>query len=234
MTILEPQTNQTNESEKPSLMTRLLTGLVLFYRKAISPLKPACCRFTPSCSAYALEALRVHGAFYGSWLIFKRLLRCNPFGGSGYDPVPPKREKPFFQIKRRRTFYTVFFTLFSAMLCFGIFNISLEENHSAPIIHETTAPKTQIDGKKPATDELPALTKKINMPTRFLIWLIRFYQDKISHILPGKCRYTPSCSAYGIKALERFGFWKGSWLLIKRFLSCNPWGGSGYDPVPEQ
>ncbi|MBR1778173.1 MAG: membrane protein insertion efficiency factor YidD [Alphaproteobacteria bacterium] len=76
--------------------------------------------------------------------------------------------------------------------------------------------------------------KKINAPTRFLIWLIHLYQDKLSRHLPGKCRYTPTCSAYGIQALQRFGFWKGSWLTIKRILSCNPWGGSGADPVPEQ
>ncbi|MBR4126362.1 MAG: membrane protein insertion efficiency factor YidD [Alphaproteobacteria bacterium] len=78
------------------------------------------------------------------------------------------------------------------------------------------------------------MRKKINAPTRFLIWLIRLYQDNISRFLSGKCRYTPSCSAYGITALERFGFWKGSWLTIKRVLRCNPWGGEGNDPVPEQ
>ncbi|MBP3404147.1 MAG: membrane protein insertion efficiency factor YidD [Alphaproteobacteria bacterium] len=77
------------------------------------------------------------------------------------------------------------------------------------------------------------MQKKINTPTRFLIWLIRLYQDKISHFLPGRCRFTPSCSAYGIQALERFGAFKGSWLTIKRILRCNPWGGQGNDPVPE-
>lgn len=233
MTTLIPQEQQTNKPEKLSLGARLLTCLVLFYRKVISPLKPACCRFTPTCSAYALEALRVHGAFYGSWLTIKRVLRCNPWGGSGYDPVPPKHEKPFFAIKRRRTFYTVFFTVFAALLCFGIFNIMMEEK-AEPDTHETVV-KEQITTEKEAeTDKQALLTKKINAPTRFLIWLIRLYQDNISSHLPGKCRYTPSCSAYGVKALERFGFWKGSWLTIKRILSCNPWGGSGYDPVPEQ
>ena len=64
---------------------------VVMYRKLISPMLPPCCRFTPTCSAYALEALRVHGAWYGSILTLRRLLRCHPWGGSGYDPVPPKK-----------------------------------------------------------------------------------------------------------------------------------------------
>ena len=65
-----------------------LIGLVRFYQICISPLKPACCRFTPTCSQYALEALRKYGAIKGGWLALKRILRCNPWGGSGYDPVP--------------------------------------------------------------------------------------------------------------------------------------------------
>lgn len=66
---------------------------VVMYRKLISPMLPPCCRFTPTCSAYALEALRVHGAWYGSILTLRRFLRCHPWGGSGYDPVPPKRNR---------------------------------------------------------------------------------------------------------------------------------------------
>ena len=66
----------------------VLTLPILFYRSCISPLTPPSCRFTPTCSQYALEALRRHGAIKGSWLAIKRLLRCNPWGGSGYDPVP--------------------------------------------------------------------------------------------------------------------------------------------------
>ncbi len=58
------------------------------YRLFISPLTGASCRFQPSCSAYALEALKVHGAVKGSWLTLKRLVRCNPWGGCGHDPVP--------------------------------------------------------------------------------------------------------------------------------------------------
>ena len=62
--------------------------LVRFYQKFISPYKPSCCRFTPTCSQYALEALRKYGPLKGSWLAFKRIIRCHPCGGSGYDPVP--------------------------------------------------------------------------------------------------------------------------------------------------
>ena len=62
--------------------------LIRFYQVCISPLKPACCRFTPTCSQYALEALRKYGPIKGGWLALKRILRCHPWGGSGYDPVP--------------------------------------------------------------------------------------------------------------------------------------------------
>ena len=62
--------------------------LVRFYQKFISPYKPSCCRFTPTCSQYALEALRKYGPLKGSWLAFKRIIRGHPWGGSGYDPVP--------------------------------------------------------------------------------------------------------------------------------------------------
>lgn len=65
-----------------------------------------------------------------------------------------------------------------------------------------------------------------------LIGLIRLYQGAISPYLPPSCRYTPSCSAYGVEALKKYGPFKGGWLTIKRVLSCHPWGGSGYDPVP--
>lgn len=62
--------------------------LVQFYRHCISPFTPPSCRFTPTCSQYALEALRKYGPLKGSWLTIKRLSRCHPWGGSGYDPVP--------------------------------------------------------------------------------------------------------------------------------------------------
>ncbi len=71
----------------------VLTGIIRLYRKLISPLKPPCCRFTPTCSQYALEAIRVHGAFKGSALALWRILRCNPFSKGGYDPVPDKKRK---------------------------------------------------------------------------------------------------------------------------------------------
>ena len=69
-------------------MKRMLMAMVRFYRAAISPLRPPCCRFYPTCSQYALEALRKHGPLKGSWLTLRRLSRCHPWGGSGYDPVP--------------------------------------------------------------------------------------------------------------------------------------------------
>lgn len=69
-------------------MARLLLLMVRFYRRAVSPLLPPSCRFVPSCSAYAEEAIRRHGAARGGWLATRRLLRCHPFGGSGFDPVP--------------------------------------------------------------------------------------------------------------------------------------------------
>lgn len=64
-------------------------ALVRFYQVCISPLKPhPTCRFTPTCSQYAIEALRKYGPLKGGWLALRRILRCHPWGGSGYDPVP--------------------------------------------------------------------------------------------------------------------------------------------------
>jgi len=63
---------------------------IRFYQAAISPYTPATCRFSPTCSSYSLEALQVHGLFKGSWLAIKRIGKCHPWGGSGYDPVPKK------------------------------------------------------------------------------------------------------------------------------------------------
>jgi putative membrane protein insertion efficiency factor len=65
--------------------------LVRFYQLVISPLMPATCRFTPTCSAYMIEALKIHGLFYGGYLGLKRIFSCHPWGKSGYDPVPEKR-----------------------------------------------------------------------------------------------------------------------------------------------
>lgn len=66
----------------------ILTLPILFYKVCISPLTPPSCRFTPTCSTYALEAIRKHGPLRGTLLAVKRILRCHPWGGSGYDPVP--------------------------------------------------------------------------------------------------------------------------------------------------
>lgn len=64
------------------------------------------------------------------------------------------------------------------------------------------------------------------------VLLIKGYQGFISPLLPSSCRYTPTCSHYAVEALQTHGLLKGSWLAVKRIGSCNPWGGSGYDPVP--
>ena len=69
-------------------MKQILMALVKFYRKFISPMRRPCCRFIPTCSQYALEALEKYGAVKGSWLALKRILRCNPLCKGGYDPVP--------------------------------------------------------------------------------------------------------------------------------------------------
>lgn len=66
----------------------MLLGLVAVYRYLLSPFLPQACRFAPSCSAYAAEALQRHGALTGGWLALRRVIRCHPWGGTGYDPVP--------------------------------------------------------------------------------------------------------------------------------------------------
>lgn len=68
-------------------MKRTLIFLIKLYRKYISPLKPACCRFYPTCSQYAIEAIEKYGALIGGFMAIKRILRCNPFNKGGYDPV---------------------------------------------------------------------------------------------------------------------------------------------------
>jgi hypothetical protein len=65
-----------------------------------------------------------------------------------------------------------------------------------------------------------------------LLLLIKVYQTTISPFLGSNCRYAPTCSEYSKQALIKHGLFKGSWLAIKRVLSCHPWGGKGYDPVP--
>nr|WP_311145046.1 membrane protein insertion efficiency factor YidD [uncultured Porphyromonas sp.] len=70
------------------LVVWLLLLPIYFYKTAISPLTPPSCRFSPSCSTYAIEAIRRHGPLRGLYLAIRRILRCHPWGGSGYDPVP--------------------------------------------------------------------------------------------------------------------------------------------------
>lgn len=67
----------------------IMRGAIRGYQLFISPVLPGSCRYLPSCSEYTLQAIGTHGALRGSWLGFRRILRCNPWGGWGYDPVPP-------------------------------------------------------------------------------------------------------------------------------------------------
>lgn len=70
------------------MMKGVLLSMIRFYRLFISPFKSPCCRFIPTCSEYALEAIQKYGAIKGSWLAVKRILKCHPFHKGGYDPVP--------------------------------------------------------------------------------------------------------------------------------------------------
>lgn len=75
------------------MIKKLMIGMIRFYQRCLSPLLPNVCRYRPTCSEYFIEALMTHGVIKGSWLGIKRILRCHPWGGSGYDPVPPKKQK---------------------------------------------------------------------------------------------------------------------------------------------
>ncbi|MDE6482712.1 MAG: membrane protein insertion efficiency factor YidD [Rikenellaceae bacterium] len=81
---------------------------------------------------------------------------------------------------------------------------------------------------KPKGDGLTLKDVAISVP----LALIFIYKRVVSPHLPSACRYTPTCSQYAAEALRKYGLFKGTWLAIKRIASCNPWGGSGYDPVP--
>ncbi len=74
-----------------SLLARVLIAVIGLYRRVISPLLPRSCRYEPTCSAYAVEAIRIHGAFRGLALALRRVARCHPFHPGGLDPVPRKR-----------------------------------------------------------------------------------------------------------------------------------------------
>jgi uncharacterized protein len=71
-----------------------------------------------------------------------------------------------------------------------------------------------------------------NIFASLFIAIIRIYQIFISPMLPPRCRYTPTCSQYGVEAIRKHGALRGAWLAAKRIASCHPWGGHGYDPVP--
>lgn len=71
------------------MIVRLLITACRTYKRYISPCLPPACRYTPTCSEYATDALTIHGAGKGSWLAMKRICRCHPWGGQGHDPVPP-------------------------------------------------------------------------------------------------------------------------------------------------
>ncbi len=76
-----------------SLLAHVFALPIRFYRLVVSPLIGSNCRFQPTCSEYAIEALKSHGAFRGGWLAARRIAKCHPLGGSGYDPVPGKPKK---------------------------------------------------------------------------------------------------------------------------------------------
>jgi putative membrane protein insertion efficiency factor len=79
---------------RPTTVTgRVVAAPIVAYRRWVSPVIPARCRFYPTCSTYALEAVAVHGAGRGIWLAIRRLLRCHPFHPGGYDPVPPPKRR---------------------------------------------------------------------------------------------------------------------------------------------
>ncbi len=70
------------------LLSKLMIALIRFYQSAISPHLGRACRYSPTCSVYAIDAIRKHGPLRGGWMALKRILSCNPWGGHGYDPVP--------------------------------------------------------------------------------------------------------------------------------------------------
>jgi len=72
-----------------TILSYVLKALITVYKYVVSPLLGPKCRYLPTCSSYAIEAIEIHGPIKGGWLGFKRILRCHPWGDSGYDPVPP-------------------------------------------------------------------------------------------------------------------------------------------------
>ncbi|OFO53743.1 membrane protein insertion efficiency factor YidD [Nosocomiicoccus sp. HMSC059G07] len=74
-------------------MKKIILQMIRFYQRYISPMSPPSCRFYPTCSQYAIEAVEEHGAFKGSYLAIRRILKCHPLHKGGFDPVPPKKKK---------------------------------------------------------------------------------------------------------------------------------------------
>lgn len=106
-------------------MAAILHYLIRFYQIVISPLLGPRCRYIPTCSQYALEAIQQHGAIKGSWLSTCRICRCHPWGGSGYDPVPLSKmqkkqmvfhflyvQTPYFVVPLSRQFYLTYYSIF--------------------------------------------------------------------------------------------------------------------------
>lgn len=87
MIMQTPATMQTQARQRPSFGTTLLLALLTFYQRCISPVLPSACKFYPTCSQYAREAVLLYGTRRGVWMALKRLLRCRPFARGGYDPV---------------------------------------------------------------------------------------------------------------------------------------------------
>ena len=93
MTVVRPGGSGTDADDRPapSVAVRMVQAPIRFYRRFISPALPPTCRYYPSCSAYAVDALQEHGAARGTWLAVRRIGRCHPWHAGGYDPVPPRR-----------------------------------------------------------------------------------------------------------------------------------------------
>lgn len=96
-----------------NIVKKLAIFLIRTYQLTLSPrFSHGACRYTPTCSQYALEAIEIHGVWKGCWLAFLRILRCNPFFKGGYDPVPPKKDKPCapaLQLNLTRTMHEQYF-----------------------------------------------------------------------------------------------------------------------------
>ncbi|MTI04617.1 membrane protein insertion efficiency factor YidD [Roseibium denhamense] len=86
---------------------------------------------------------------------------------------------------------------------------------------------------RPSDQNKRLSSDRLSWPSRAAIGLIWLYRHSLSLVMGRACRYAPTCSDYTEQAIRRFGFWAGGWLGLSRILRCNPWGASGFDPVPE-